>query len=230
VSTGPGAGLLRGVGLLLLCGVGGFLTYWALRPHPAAIYPASRVTGPQVPPPPQAQPIPQELPSTALARLDGIQGTLQDFRGRLLVVNFWATWCEPCRREVPLLDRLRREHVKDGLEIVGIAIDHAKDVQEYVQKQKISYPVLIGEKGGLEMVQALGMDMVLPFSVFADRQGQIVALKVGELHPQEADLILGRLIDLDLGRLDIATARREIAAGIQRLSGARAAQTSRSSN
>jgi thiol-disulfide isomerase/thioredoxin len=230
VSTGPGAGLLRGAGLLLLCGVGGFLSYWALRPHPPAIYPASLTTGPQVPPRPRAQPIPQELPSSALARLDGARGTLQDFRGHLLVVNFWATWCEPCRREVPLLDRLRREHVKDGVEIVGIAIDHAKDVQEYAETQKISYPVLIGEKGGLEMVQALGMDMVLPFSVFADRQGQIVALKIGELHPEEADLILARLIDLDLGRLDIASARREITAGIQRLTRTRATQTRPSSN
>ena len=83
------------------------------------------------------------------------------------------------------------------------------------------YPVLVGEKGGLEAVNALGMDTVLPFSVFADRRGQIITLKIGELHADEAALILDRMTDLDHGRLTLTAAREQIAAGIARLSAAR---------
>jgi thiol-disulfide isomerase/thioredoxin len=136
------------------------------------------------------------------------------------VLNFWATWCEPCRREIPLLLRLRGEYAKDGVEIVGIALDHRDDVIKYAAEHHLTYPLLDGEKHGLELVEALGMDTVLPFSVFADRSGRIVTLKIGELQPREAALILGRLVDLDQKRLTIAAARGQIAAGMARLHGA----------
>jgi hypothetical protein len=83
--------------------------------------------------------------------------------------------------------------------------------------------VLIGEQGGFEAVAAFGMDPVLPFSAFADGAGRIVTLKVGELHPDEADFILDRMRDLDQGRLSLATAREQIAAGMSRLSARRPA-------
>jgi thiol-disulfide isomerase/thioredoxin len=229
VSTSARARLLRGAGFILLCALGGFAAYWAVRPAPPAIYPETAPPAAAAPAS-KAAVIPQELPAMPLARLQGGQGTLQDFRGHLLVVNFWATWCEPCRREIPLLQRLRSERSKDGLEVVGIAIDHAKIVQQFAEDQKISYPILVGEKGGLEMVEALGMDMVLPFSVFADRQGRIVALKIGELHREEAEAILDRLTDLDQGRVDIATVRRQIATSIFTLGRARAAHTASGPN
>ena len=165
--------------------------------------------------------IPEELPEIRLPDLSGRPRGLSDFRGRLLVVNFWATWCEPCRREIPLLQSLRRERAKDGVEIVGIALDHRDDVAQYAQARDLRYPLLIGEKGGLEAANALGMDTVLPFSVFADRTGRIITLKVGELHADEAALILDRMTDLDRGRLTLAAAREQIAAGIARLAASR---------
>ena len=105
--------------------------------------------------------------------------------------------------------------------MVGIAVDHREDVAKYAVEQHIAYPLLVGEQGGLEMVSALGMDTVLPFSVFADRNGRIVTLKIGELHRDEAEFILARMTDLDQGRMDLAAAREQIAAGIARLSAAR---------
>jgi hypothetical protein len=95
-------------------------------------------------------------------------------------------------------------------------------VREFTKKLGMNYPVLVGENGGLEAVEAFGMDTVLPFTVFADPKGQIVTLKVGELHPDEARLILAHLRDLDRGRLSLADAREQIAAGIQRLQAGRA--------
>ena len=175
-------------------------------------------------PPQEAAPlrrIPEELPAIQLPGLDGHPRSLSDFRGKLLVVNFWATWCEPCRREIPLLQSLRRERARNGLEIVGIALDHRDDVAKYAQARDLQYPLLIGERGGLEAANALGMDTVLPFSVFADRTGRIITLKVGELHADEATLILDRMTDLDQGRLSLPAAREQIASGIARLAASR---------
>jgi hypothetical protein len=91
-------------------------------------------------------------------------------------------------------------------------------VQKFVRELGIDYPVLVGEKGGLEAVSAFGMDTVLPFSVFADAQGRIVTLKIGELHRDEASFILERLSDLRTGRIGLAAAREQIGAEIRRLS------------
>lgn len=143
-------------------------------------------------------------------------------RGRVLVVNFWATWCEPCRREIPLLLKLRREHAADGVEVVGIAVDSRDAVLKYAQDMHIDYPVLVGEQEGFEAVQAFGMETVLPFTVFTDRQARIVTLKVGELHADEAAFILDRVKDVDSGRLALADARRQISAQIAQLAAERA--------
>ena len=157
------------------------------------------------------------LPPLSLPGLDGKLHRLTDWKDRMQVVNFWASWCEPCRREIPLLRSLRRERAADRLEIVGIAIDSRDATQTYARSSGIDYPVLVGEQGGLEAAAAFGMDPVLPFSVFADRAGRIVAVKVGELHRNEADLILDRMHDLDQGRLSLSTAREQIATGLDHL-------------
>jgi len=159
----------------------------------------------------------------SLPGLDGRPHALADYRGKLLVVNFWATWCEPCRREIPLLKSLRAEYAKDGLEIVGIAVDSRADVAKYAAAHGMTYPVLLGERGGLEAASAFGMDVVLPFSVFADRAGHIVALKVGELRPEEAHTIVSGLQELDAGHLTLKAAQTQIAASLAALSARHAA-------
>jgi thiol-disulfide isomerase/thioredoxin len=189
-------------------------TLRALPGHSAPISPSLPAAG---------RPIPEELPDIVLPSPDGALHRLADWRGRPLIVNFWATWCEPCRREIPLLKHLRHERAADRLEIVGIAVDLRPDVRRYVMAHGIDYPVLVGEDGGLAAVSALGMDTVLPFSVFADGKGRIVAIKVGELHPDEAKLILDRLRTVDSGALPLADARHEIADGLAQAQAARVA-------
>ncbi len=161
--------------------------------------------------------IPDDLPDISLPDLDGKLHSLTDYRGKLLLVNFWATWCEPCRREIPLLKSLHGEYAKDGVEIVGIAVDSPGAVAKYVSEQRMTYPILLGERGGFEAARALGMDLVLPFSVFADRAGHIVALKIGELRPDEARMILSVMGDLDRGRLTLKAAQTRIAGGLAAL-------------
>jgi thiol-disulfide isomerase/thioredoxin len=220
-------------GVTLLSGLIGFAAYrlgapprTSLRAAPRSVAPAVAATvtaaGPEAAASPAPRKIPESLPDLALPGLDGRSHKLSDWKGRPLLINFWATWCEPCRREIPLLESIHRESAANGLEIVGIALDHADSVREFAKKLGMNYPVLVGENGGLEAVEAFGMDTVLPFTVFADPKGQIVTLKIGELHPDEARLILAHLRDLDRGRVSLADAREQIAAGIQRLEADRA--------
>lgn len=169
-----------------------------------------------------AGPIPDELPDLSLPDLSGTTRSLRGFGKRPLILNFWATWCAPCRHEIPLLRELRQRHRADRLEVVGIAVDFAAAVREYLQHTPIDYPLLDGERDGLAAAERFGMRTALPFSVFADARGRIVALKVGELHAEEADFILGEIQSLDAGRISIPAARERIATALRDLSSRRA--------
>ena len=214
------AGALTLVAILLGSGASGFLFHRAMKPPPATVAaqigttPAAEAARPAAAP---TRATPEALPDFSLPDTLGKPHRLADWKGRSLVINFWATWCEPCRREIPLLEALRRENSRNTLEIVGIAIDHLNSVQKYVMDMKIDYPVLVGEEGGLEAAAAFGMEPVLPFTVFADAKGRIVTLKVGELHRDEAAFILARLSDVGAGRLSLVAAREQIADQIRRL-------------
>ena len=226
------AGLVLTVVVLAAAGAGGFLAYrlFALRAPSITVAPQP-VSPPAVAqsaqagategngaPAPSARKIPERLPELALPDGNGVQRKLSDWKGHPLLVNFWATWCDPCRREIPLLKSLRRQRSGDGLEVVGIAVDFRDAVTKYARDIGIDYPVLIGDEGGLQVIGELGMqEPVLPFTVFADRDGRIVTLKVGELHQDEATLILDRVHDVDQGRLDLHAAREQITAGIAKL-------------
>jgi thiol-disulfide isomerase/thioredoxin len=220
----PPAGALALVAVLLGAGALGFLLHRLVR-TPVVAVPA-RTAATAVPraaaPPAAAHPIPEVLPDISLPDTQGMTHHLADWKGRALVINFWATWCEPCRREIPLLRDLRRENRGNGFEIVGIAIDHRESVAKYVREMRIGYPVLVGERGGLEAAQALGMEPILPFTVFADSQGRIVTLRVGELHRDEAAFILARLADIGTGRLSLSAARQQIDERVRRLAVSRA--------
>lgn len=175
------------------------------------------------------KPIPESLPDLTLPDAQGTPRKLSAWLGRPLIINFWATWCEPCRREIPLLERLlhqaasRGGKTSAGLEVIGIAVDDRDAVLKYMHRMGVDYPILIGgEDGGFAAIHAFGMQAVLPFSVFADTHGRIVAVKVGELHPDDAHLILARLADVDDGRLPLQTARDQISSGLAALAAARA--------
>jgi len=214
-------------------GPAGFFAYRFLaaehliaRPGASAGVPATVTPGGPAPAAPPgndaARPAPLELPEITLPDASGGDRKLSSWRGQPLIVNFWATWCEPCRREIPLLESLRHK-AKDHLEVVGIAVDDRDPVLQYIQRMRVDYPVLIGgQDRGMAAVEAFGMQAVLPFSVFADTQGRIVAAKVGELHPDDAQLILARLAEVDSGRMPLETARTEISSGLTTLAAARA--------
>jgi thiol-disulfide isomerase/thioredoxin len=167
---------------------------------------------------------PLTLPAAvALPDSNGTMHHLAEYRGRPLVLNFWATWCEPCRREIPLLQALHKDR-GDAVQIVGVAVDFQKDVLRYAQARGITYPLLMGEKDGLAAVNAFGMQTVFPFTIFADASGNIVAVKIGELHADEARLILAQVTAVDAGKRALADAREAVTDGLRSLAIARAQQ------
>jgi thiol-disulfide isomerase/thioredoxin len=166
--------------------------------------------------------IPESIPAVSLADRAGKMRSLSEWKGQPVIVNFWATWCVPCRDEIPLLQSLRKERAADRLEVIGIAIDERAAVLKYAADMSIEYPILIGEQDGYEAAEAFGVALVLPFSVFADSQGRIVTLKVGELHADEAAFILDRVRDVDANRLPLDSARQQIADKLRDLAGERA--------
>lgn len=244
----PVARALLSVVLVAGAGPAGFLIYHAVFAHhplpviepnmPDAL-PGSAPLEPQTTGSPQGKPdprlpptqttdnvapVPQTLPeSIALPDRNGAVHHLAEYRGHPLVLNFWATWCEPCRREIPLLESL---HLERGasVQIVGVAVDFQADVLRYAQANGITYPLLMGEKDGLAAVNALGMDTAFPFTVFADARGDIVAVKRGELHADEARLILGDVIAVDAGKMALTDAREAISSGLRSLAIARTQQ------
>ncbi|MGH8261991.1 MAG: TlpA family protein disulfide reductase [Steroidobacteraceae bacterium] len=197
----------------------GALLYRHFGPSEAAIPPATDAA--QVEPIPAtlvgAPPVPKSLPDFSLPDLKGQAHSIREWSGRPLMINFWATWCGPCREEIPFLNQIRREQRVKDLEIVGIAVDLAEDVAQYVAKTPIEYPVLIGEDGGAEAASAFGVhELALPFTVFLDRRGEVLALRLGQLHEDQAQVILGALTELEAGRIDLAAAQAHVAAGLRR--------------
>lgn len=123
-----------------------------------------------------------QLQATPLADLTGGTRRLSDWLGKVVLCNFWATWCAPCRDEIPMLVELREKYVAKGFEVVGIAIDHADKVREFSAKYKISYPILMAEDVGLDLLRSLGNTAsALPYTVTLDRKGAIVSRKLGIL-------------------------------------------------
>src|SRR5688572_8545165 len=155
--------------------------------------------------------LPERRPDVTLADRDGQLRSLSEWDGKPLVINFWATWCAPCRREIPMLNALAAEEAAAGVEVIGIAIDFREDVLRYLEKMPIHYTVLIGEQDGMAAARAFGMESIgLPFTAFTDRQGRIVTIHVGELHRDQAAVILSAVRAVDAGTIDLAAARARI--------------------
>jgi thiol-disulfide isomerase/thioredoxin len=134
------------------------------------------------------------LRTTTLVDLAGKPRRLDEWQGRVLVCNFWATWCAPCREEIPMLMLERAKYEKSGLEIVGIAIDNVAKVGEFATSLKITYPILLAEANGLDLMRKLGNGAGgLPYTVIADRRGALVHRKLGAMTQADLDEILGPL-------------------------------------
>jgi len=127
----------------------------------------------------------EALLASRFSGLDGTAQTLIGFRGRVLVVNYWATWCAPCREEIPMFVRLQREYAAKNLQFIGIAVDQVDKVREFSKEFEINYPLLIAGFDAMELTRQAGNKAgVLPFTLVLDRQGRIAASLVGGISEQ----------------------------------------------
>jgi thiol-disulfide isomerase/thioredoxin len=120
---------------------------------------------------------------------------IAEWRGKALLVNFWASWCAPCREEIPLLNAAQQHFSANGLQVLGIGVDNAANVAEFIGKTPIVYPVLIASAGGIELMRELGNAAgALPFTVLLDRNGRLHARKLGAYAPLELEAALADLL------------------------------------
>ena len=124
----------------------------------------------------------QRRPAFDLPDLRGNSVSVSRWNGRVLVLNFWATWCAPCRKEIPLLNTLQKNYAGRGVQIVGIAVDTIDAVKQFIHAVPINYPVLIGDQEAIELIEAYGDRAgALPYTVFINRTGIIDSLASGAL-------------------------------------------------
>ena len=150
-------------------------------------------------------------PSFQLLGLDGEMRDFDEFDGRHRLLNFWATWCAPCRREIPLLKEFQAEQGDDGILIIGIAVDIMEEVQQYAEAADFNYPILVGEMDAMAVAEQSGLQFhAMPFTMIVTADGEFLTAHFGELHRPDLDKISNVLARLDAGEIDTDTARRAL--------------------
>jgi thiol-disulfide isomerase/thioredoxin len=135
------------------------------------------------------------LMDARLPDLDNRVRSVAQWRGNVVVVNFWATWCAPCREEIPMFVRLQSKYADRGLQFVGIAIDQPDRVRPYAAELAMNFPVLVGGVDSIELARKLGNRAgLLPFTVIVSRDGKVVATEIGAMKEAKLEPLLASLL------------------------------------
>jgi thiol-disulfide isomerase/thioredoxin len=146
-----------------------------------------------------------------LTHLDGSKRRLSDWDGEARLINFWATWCAPCRREIPLLKKLQAAKPEKQIQVIGVAVDFMDEVRSYAEEADFNYPILVGEADAMAAAELSGMDFIgLPFTMIIAGDGTLMGTHVGELMQPHIDRIVEIMQDVENGTLDLETAQRDL--------------------
>lgn len=128
----------------------------------------------------------KSLPDFTLPDVSGQPHAISEWQGKLRVINFWATWCGPCLKEIPEFIELQNRYADKGLQFIGIAVDSPEAVATYLNSININYPILVGDMPAISIAHELGNHIdAVPFTVIVNQQGQIIHQHAGEFSKEQ---------------------------------------------
>lgn len=143
-----------------------------------------------------------------LPDLDGNPRRLSEWRGQAILVNFWATWCAPCRREIPLLKQTQAKATDNGLQVIGVAVDFRDEVEAYAKEAQFNYPILIGQEDAMAAAEASGVEFIgMPFTLIVDADGSLIKAHIGEILEEHIARIVTVIGRMKAGDMDLDAAK-----------------------
>ncbi|MFW2372880.1 MAG: TlpA family protein disulfide reductase [Gammaproteobacteria bacterium] len=178
---------LQLLALIIIAGAAGFglqkaITHSDNREQAVLSKPAASVVG-------------QPRPDFSLTDLDGKLRHISEWDGKVLLVNFWATWCPPCKKEIPAFMALQEKYAEQGFQIIGVAIDDEDSVRNFAEIMDMNYPIMAAELASMEIARRYGNRVnALPFTSFVNRQGKITHTFAGEISREQTEKIIKALL------------------------------------
>lgn len=127
----------------------------------------------------------------SLLDLNGERRYLSDWQGKLIAINFWATWCAPCREEIPAFVELQEKYSSQGLQFIGIALQQADEVRDFIEKYNVNYPSLVGGDEVIKIASQFGNNIgAMPYTVIINLDGKIAFTRRGPLSKPEAEAVI----------------------------------------
>ncbi|MFQ5470344.1 MAG: TlpA family protein disulfide reductase [Gammaproteobacteria bacterium] len=137
------------------------------------------------------------IPEFSFPDIEGLPRYMHEWDGQVVAINFWASWCQPCRREMPMFSNFQDNYREKGLQFIGISLDNREAVKQFVADlgYPISYPLLVGADEGIDLAKDLGNEFgILPYTVFVDRNGKIAFVQYGELSEELTENTIQNLL------------------------------------
>ncbi len=129
-----------------------------------------------------SDPHPEQLPSFTMKDTEGAVRNSSEWGGKILVVNFWATWCPPCLEEMPVLVELQAQYSSKGVQVVGVAVDNLEQVKDFMDVFGVNFPIMIGSDDAIALAQSMGNRIsALPYTAIFDRTGKTIYAQPGKI-------------------------------------------------
>ena len=143
-----------------------------------------------------------------LIDLNNVMTHSSKWNGQYKLINFWATWCAPCRREIPLLNNTQKEYQDMSVQIIGIAVDVLDDVIAYSEETPFEYPVLVGEEEAIAIAENANIEFIgLPFTMLVDDQNEIIKTHLGEIKEHHIDMLNEVIRGMQRGKISVEEAK-----------------------
>ena len=150
-------------------------------------------------------------PSFKLADVDGVERDFSEWAGKTRLLNFWATWCAPCRREIPLLKAFQEEQGARGFQIIGIAVDFPEEVAAYAESAEFNYPILVGQEDAMAIAETSGVEFIgMPFTMIVAADGELLNAHIGEIVATDLEHVVEVITRLEQGAIDKEGARKAL--------------------